>query len=415
MVGLATAMVVGCSNPPPAPGNHSGNGTGNGGTGGSASPGNGGTGGSAQAGTGGSAGTGEQTGMAGSAAAGTDGSGTAGTGGTAGTMPIPTAGTGGGTGGTAGTGSGMGCPAGVKGHCNADTGAKDKYPGFTLALAEEFDQAIDLDKDPIWTWSDGGPPEGQARFQKEQITFAGGQMIITAIAKNVPSSTSYAEPDKNKTTGTAMARPVASGEFRTKYNNYRYGRYEVKYQAPLNENMGHTGDGNFLSTMFTFRTPKWKEWRELDLELEANIKTKVAYNMVNANGATAYPGGDAGNMAPMGQANFTIQAFHTYIIEWTPTKVTWIVDGQTLLTNAGSNARPIPTLSAKIMMNLWVFGDGSAFGNPANNTYPFHSTYEYFRFYKWDMETMYPLDDPKQLPTTDTMYSQNNANELTYP
>ena len=40
--------------------------------------------------------------------------------------------------------------------------------------------------------------------------------------------------------------------------NYRYGRYEVKFQAPV-ENMGKTGDGNFLSTMFTFRTPKWSK------------------------------------------------------------------------------------------------------------------------------------------------------------
>ena len=280
-------------------------------------------------------------------------------------------------------------------------------------MAEEFDQPIDLDKDPIWTWSDGGPPEGQARFQKDQITFAGGQMIITAVAKNVPSSISYAEPDLNKTTGTPHACAVASGEFRTKYNNFRYGRYEVKYQAPV-ENGGAGADGNFLSTMFTFRTPKWKEWRELDLELEANIKTKVAWNMVNANGAQGYPGGDASNAAPAGIANFNIQQMHTYIIEWTPTKVTWYCDGVVINTNTGAT-RPIPVLSAKIMMNLWVFGSAGAFGNPANNKYPFHSTYEYFRFYKWDQEMTYPMADPKMLPMTDVIYSQNNSNETTYP
>jgi beta-glucanase (GH16 family) len=301
----------------------------------------------------------------------------------------------------------------VLGHCNADTGAKDKYPGFTLALAEEFDAPIDLDKDPIWTWSDGGPPEGQARFNKSQITFASGQMIITAIAMNVPPSLSYSEPDQNKTTGTASGRAVLSGEFRTKYNNYRYGRYEAKFQAPI-ENGGTGADGNFLSTLFTFRTPKWKEWRELDFEMEANIKTKVAWNMVNANGATGYPGGDASNGAPAGIANFNIQQMHTYIIEWTPTKVTWYTDGVVVNTNP-PGAKAIPVLSAKIMMNLWVFGSAGAFGNPANNKYPFHSTYEYFRFYKWNQETMYPVADPKTLPTTDVIYSQNNSGETVYP
>ncbi len=210
-------------------------------------------------------------------------------------------------------------------------------------------------------------------------------------------------------------RSVLSGEFRTKYNNYRYGRYEVKFAAPV-ENMGKTGDGNFLSTMFTFRTPKWSKWRELDIELEANIKGRVAYNMVDADGAQGYPGGDSGNQPPtlpMGVTSFNIQTMHTYMIEWLPTKVTWYVDGQVLRTNNGT-LPGVPTLSAKIMMNLWVFGSASAFGNPANNTYPFHSTYDYFRFYKSAMETTYPMD-PKMLPAADTAFSQNNSNETTYP
>jgi len=208
---------------------------------------------------------------------------------------------------------------------------------------------------------------------------------------------------------------VLSGEFRTKYNNYRYGRYEVKFQAPV-ENGGTGPDGNFLSTMFTFRTPKWKQWRELDNELEANIKNKVAYNVVNADNAGGYPGGDSGSLAPPGIANFSIQTMHTYIIEWLPTKVTWYVDGQML--RANTNMPPgVPTISAKIMMNLWVFaGDGLVtFGDTSKNVYPFHSTYEYVRFYKWDQETMYPVDDPKTLPAADTAFSQNNPNELTYP
>lgn len=407
MAGLATAlvysMVSGCSNPPTqgTPSGAAGTTGGSGVTGSSGTTGAAGT--TGVAGTTGAAGT---TGTAGTTgAAGTTG--VAGTTGTAGTTGAA------GTTGTAGTGGGTtACPAGVKGHCNADTGAVDKYPGFHLALAEEFDQPIDLDKDPIWTWSDGGPPEGQARFNKSQISFANGQMIITAIQQNVAPSTSYAEPDKDKTTGTPGLRTVLSGEFRTKYNNYRYGRYEVKFQAPV-ENMGKTADGNFLSTMFTFRTPKWSKWRELDLELEANIKNKVAYNVVNADNAGGYPGGDSGSLAPPGIANFSVQQMHTYIIEWTPTKVTWYVDGNVLRSN-NNTAPGIPTLSAKIMMNLWVFGSAGAFGNPANNVYPFHSTYEYFRFYKWDQETMYPVDDPKTLPQADLAYSQNNSNE-TYP
>jgi beta-glucanase (GH16 family) len=112
-------------------------------------------------------------------------------------------------------------------------------------------------------------------------------------------------------------------------------------------------------------------------------------------------------------AGFSIQAMHTYAIEWTPTKVTWTVDGTEIHTNTTNK---VPTVSAKIMMNLWVFGSAGAFGNPANNKYPFHSSYEYFRFYKWNQETTYPYADPKtQLPAADTMFSQNNPSEKSYP
>ena len=123
----------------------------------------------------------------------------------------------------------------------------------------EPDEPINLDTDPIWTWSDGGPPEGQARFNKSQISFTGGQMIITAVAQNVAPSVSYAEPDMGKTTGTPGGRTVLSGEFRTKYNNYRYGRYEVKFAAPV-ENMGKTEKCELVSRLTVLLLPllRWQ-------------------------------------------------------------------------------------------------------------------------------------------------------------
>jgi hypothetical protein len=68
------------------------------------------------------------------------------------------------------------------------------------------------------------------------------------------------------------------------------------------------------------------------------------------------------------------------------------------------------------MMNLWVFASAAAFGDPTNNVYPFHADYDWFRFYKWDTEPMYPYDNPKtQLPPGDVDFSQNNPSELVYP
>ena len=405
---IAFLTIFGCSSPP-SMGTPSGSGGKSGGSGGS--PIGGGSGGAGSGGTTGSGGSGNGGMISGSGGAVTD----AGPGTDSGADAVV----------ATDTGGPVGCPDGVKGHCNADTGAKDKYPGFTLALAEEFDQPIDLDADPIWTWSDGGPkPDSQVHFQKEAITFQGGRMIITASqpAGGVAPSTSYAENDLCQRTTNLGKLPVASGEFRTKYNNYRYGRYEVQLKAPV-ENGGNGGDGNFLATLFAFRTPKWNFWNEIDIELEANIKGSVAYNTVNppTTGNTAYPGAGhtAGNVA-MG-AGFNVQQDHVYAFEWTMGNIAWYVDGKKInectggTCTKGDGVTPVPTKSAKIMLNLWVFRSAEAFGNPANNKYPFHSEYEYFRFYKWNNEATYPYDDPTKLPDDDLAFSQNNAAETTYP
>jgi hypothetical protein len=434
VVGLATATIslailspIGCSNPPPpntqgAAGN---NGQGQAGAGqGQAGAGQGQAGaGQGQAGATGEAGSGQgQAGAGqGQAGSGQGQAGATGNGGAAGSLTGVAGAAGGAAGAAAGASGAAGqtggggataCPMNVKGHCNGDTGPVDKYAGFTLALAEEFDAPIDLDADPIWTWSDGGPPEGQARFQEKGITFANGQMIITATSENVPAGTSYAECAQNMTTGTAHSCAVSSGEFRTKYNNYRYGRYEVKLTSPTEDPGG--ADGNYLATMFAFRTPKWQDWNEIDIELEANIKTSVAWNMVNAQGRTGYPADKADAGSGMMPAGFKITDAHTYAFEWTSSKVVWYMDGTMIHSDSGG-AAAVPTKSAKIMMNLWVFASAAAFGNPANNKYPFKSSYDYFRFYKWSQETTYPVADPKTLPTDDTDFSKNNSKETTYP
>ena len=75
----------------------------------------------------------------------------------------------------------------------------------------------------------------------------------------------------------------------------------------------------------------------------------------------------------------------------------------------------IPTASAKIMMNLWVFAQPNPFGDGKTNAYPIKSEYEYFHFYKWDQDTVYPCSPaPACLPAADKANSQNNPSEQHY-
>jgi hypothetical protein len=366
-------------------------------------------------------------------------SGTPATGGTpGGGGDAPTAGTTGmaGSGGTgpAGAETEVACPANVLGHCSMGS-TYMPYDGYTLALVEDFPVAIDLDKDPIFTWSDGSPADGQTGFRKEQLTFKDGKMLITAEAPAgcaakttnagcVPGRTSFGEAQAPATKANVGAMGVWSGELRSKYNNYRYGRYEAKYTAPV-ANPGQEAtdnmSGNYLSTMFIFRTPKNVQWNEIDVELEPWKHNMVAGNVVNAtypgNMPVSYPSGNAADFAvagPTGQ--YAITQEHVYAFNWTPTLIEWFVDGVSVHKYMGEKpSDPIPTMSAKIMMNLWVFS-GTTFGDGVNNKFPFHATYDYFRFYKLNTEAKYPCATPPAcLDAADkTASSQNNPMEMNY-
>jgi hypothetical protein len=70
------------------------------------------------------------------------------------------------------------------------------------------------------------------------------------------------------------------------------------------------------------------------------------------------------------------------------------------------------------MMNLWVFYNNSAFGDPSKNVYPMTSSYDYFHFYKLNTETTYPCSPtPGCLSKTNGDYTaaaQNNPKETSY-
>lgn len=373
------------------------------GTGGTVS--NGGQGGGV-AGTQGNAGT-QQGGGTGGTAGGAGPTG--GTGGVVGGAGgVPAGGTGGvPAGGTAGVSAG-GAPTscdnlpGVVGHPDC-AATYPTYPGFTLALVEEFNAPIDLVNDPIWTYSDGHP-DGPVRFVKEGVGFADGKMTLTMTDSPVAGSHSYAEEEDVDT------RDFSSGEMRTKYNNYRYGRYEVNFKAPSIHPGDTATNGGYVATMFIFRNPKFTQWREIDLEQIGDSPTVMGTNLINGDNKAAWGAEFADTTGSPHTIAFNArEAFHTYAFEWTSEAVTWYADDVMIRQQVGPAKLPIPELSAKIMMNLWW---GSFGGNGANNTWPMVTEYDWFRFYKWDTETTYPCSPvPTCLPATDLDGAKNNTED----
>ena len=85
-------------------------------------------------------------------------------------------------------------PPGVQGHPNP-TVDYPEYPGFTLALVEEFDQPLDLDKRSHLDLVRRRPARGSGPLlQGRHHASPSGKMLITVRRQNAPGSNSYAEP-----------------------------------------------------------------------------------------------------------------------------------------------------------------------------------------------------------------------------
>jgi beta-glucanase (GH16 family) len=337
--------------------------------------------------------------------------------GTAGSGSISGGASGGGAGGsvTAGTGGGTTTAPqpdsrGIYGHPDPNVDYP-KYDGFTPYLIEEFNAPLDLAHDPNWTYGDGALYEGMTRMVQDNISFADGSMVLTITDTPRPGAYSFSAADN------VAAKPLSSGELRTIYNNYRYGRYEVRMKAPSN-------GSNYIFTMFTYRTPAYLLWREIDIEVQASPDNTFITNLITAapgtrkwsseieDSTTSYPYGDGASGIPSGYDSRS--DYHVYAFEWLPTEIKWYLDGTLIRVKKdgqGKNSLAVPKESTKIVMNLWVFtGQDLGGGDPALNTFPIAGRYDWFRFYKWDQDTTYPCGaTPGCLPAADLELAKNNA------
>jgi endo-1,3-1,4-beta-glycanase ExoK len=343
----------------------------------------------------------------------------------------------GGGGGGGGSGTGGGASGGASGGGGGSSGAGPQaqpdargiyghpdpavqypdYPGFKPYLIEEFNQPLDLDHDPNWTWGDGALYEGMTKMVKENITFPPGNLAISVTEAPQLGAYSFSAADN------VAAKPLASGELRTIYNNFRYGRYEVRMKAP-------SAGANYIFTMFAYRTPAYLLWREIDIEVQASPTNSFITNLITAepgtrvwsplieDSTTSYPYGSDAAAGPIPGAFNTQSEYHVYAFEWLPSSIKWFIDGQLIRTKydgVGKNSLPIPQVSTKIVMNLWVFTSKDlGGGDPADNAgkYPLTGQYDWFRFYKWDEDDEYPCaGTPGCLPPEDLTLSKNNPSD----
>jgi hypothetical protein len=270
-----------------------------------------------------------------------------------------------------------------------------------------------LDRDALFTWSDGTYGGSRASFRRENIGFAGGKMTITAETdcanispprRCYPARQSYAAALSPNRQGTVPEMDIWSGELRSRYNNYRYGWYEFKASAPR-----ANGARGFIAEMNVMRDPRNVQWAQLGFNLGLGTPNQVTGVIVNAAGVSDW--GQTGGVLSgfEGAPDFSNQQEHVYALAWTPNDVHWFVDGALVLATGADGPVAIPSHSGKIKLAFWVLGDEMA-------QLPLHATFDYVRFYRYDGEPTYPCaPTPTCLPAPDkTSSAQNNPDEVDY-
>ena len=184
-----------------------------------------------------------------------------------------------------------------------------------------------------------------------------------------------------------------------------YGRFEFRMRAAA-------GSG-VISNFFT-----WKEgseltnvdWEELDIEV------------FGKDGATSWQSNiiTAGNPRTTSEEVHAEPAsladgYHTYTLEWTPGRVTWLVDGVVRRTSTGAQAEQLIS-PAQLRFNIWPPNVPSWVGDFDPAVLPVHMFVSYVRYYRYvdgafvfDWEDSFDSFDTGRWGKADWTFDENLA------
>ncbi|HSX85877.1 MAG TPA: family 16 glycosylhydrolase, partial [Cellvibrio sp.] len=170
--------------------------------------------------------------------------------------------------------------------------------------------------------------------------------------------------------GHATAKPYKGAEI---YSNqsYHYGRYEMRMRAAK-------GSG-VLSTFFTYKNGSEQNgvfWEEIDIEIFGkNNATQWQSNVIiGTNRPTTKTEGV--HTAPVSLGD----AYHTYVLEWTPNYIAWFVDGAEIRRINGGQFVTGLTNPQSIRFNLWAANIAEWVGPWNPNILPVYQFIDYIDY-----------------------------------
>ncbi len=246
-----------------------------------------------------------------------------------------------------------------------------KYDGFTLLIAEEFNEAPANPQ--IWESGDGTFGGNLCRFGTEGLEYTDSSMYLVVKERHMPGGWSNTE-------GTNVDdRNYTGGELGTIKQIFKYGRMEARIRGP-------EGSG-WVTSIFWFHFPK-THWREFDMEIEGQHSSQFKSNVWEEDGSQ--------HPETEGPKDYDIHEWNIYGIEWGPGYVTYSANGEDLRTVTADpgDFTLISDDPLTLLANFWISDFGTGFGGPNDgNVYPLKAEYDWIRYYELDSHPIVGLYD----------------------
>ncbi len=173
------------------------------------------------------------------------------------------------------------------------------------------------------------------------------------------------------------AKPYKGAEIYSN-NSWLYGRYEMRMRVAKG--------GGILSTFFTYKNQSEVEgnfWEEIDIEVFGKSNAEIWQSNIIL-----------GSTRPTIQSHEEHEvedslgdAYHTYVLEWTPDYVAWFLDGVEVRRITGTSTVTSLTNPQSLRFNIWASESVEWAGDWSDSVLPVYQFVSYFEYKTYNTTT----------------------------
>lgn len=174
-----------------------------------------------------------------------------------------------------------------------------------------------------------------------------------------------------------QAKPYKGAEIYSN-NSWLYGRYEMRMQVAKG--------GGILSTFFTYKNQSevtGNFWEEIDIEVFGKNNAEIWQSniILGSTRPTIQSHEDHEVETSLGDA------YHTYVLEWTPDYVAWFLDGVEVRRITGTSTVTSLTNPQSLRFNIWASESVEWAGDWNDSVLPVYQFVSYFEYKTYNTTT----------------------------